>query len=131
MIGAKLRYAIIGWSFKLNPILGIGTFDFTAVSIYDPIFGDYGRGSEAFLTGLFARVGLPALLLLATFVAALARGVRSGQHLHLAVGIVLFVAMLAYGSFINAYDFVFLAMLGLLASAGERMWPGREAPARG
>lgn len=30
MIGAKLHYAIIGWSFKLNPILGIGATTFGA-----------------------------------------------------------------------------------------------------
>lgn len=28
MIGAKLHYAIIGWNFKLNPILGIGAMSF-------------------------------------------------------------------------------------------------------
>ena len=28
MIGAKLHYAIIGWNFKLNPILGIGAMMF-------------------------------------------------------------------------------------------------------
>jgi len=102
-----------------NPIFGIGTFDFLSLSDFDPLFGDRSRGSEAFLTGLYARVGLPALILVAAFVAAIVNSVKANRHLNAIVGLFLFIAMLAYGSFLNAYDFVFLIMIGLLASARD------------
>ena len=117
---AKAIYRTYLWAEHLriasqNPLFGIGTFDFDAVTMIDPNFSAPSRGSEAFLTGLFARVGLPALLFVVALCTAIARGVRRGGHAHFVVGLTLFIAMLAYGSFINAYDFVFLVMIGLLA----------------
>lgn len=104
-----------------NPVFGIGTFDFAALADYDPVVGEWGIGSESFLTGLYARVGLPMLLLVAAFIAAIVRGGHSGGHLSFVIGLLMFVAMVSYGSFINAYDFVFLVMIGLLADrAGFR-----------
>lgn len=102
-----------------NPVLGIGTFDFAALADYDPTVGEWGLGSESFLTGLYARVGTPALLLIATFVTAIRLRDEPGLHLRTMIALLLFVAMLAYGSFVNIYDFVFLVMLGLLAERGR------------
>lgn len=118
---ARTIYRTWIWSEHLriaaaNPIFGVGTFNFTALANYDPLLGNQSQGSEAFLTGLYARVGLPSLLLLASFFAAIVRGIRLAQPLVAIVGISLFVAMLAYGSFLNAYDFVFLVMIGLMVA---------------
>ena len=117
---AKAVYRTFLWAEHLklaaqNPLFGIGTFDFMERATFDPSFTGDSTGSESFLTGLLARDGLPIVLLLAGFISA---AVRTGQReaIRLAVGLVLFVAMLTYGSFINAYDFVFLTMLGLLAA---------------
>jgi len=98
-----------------NPLFGIGTFDFLALSNINPILDATSRGSESFLTGLYARVGLPTLLLLWSILSAIKQGVDVDSHLHLVIGLFVFEAMLAYGSFMNPYDFVFLLMLGLLA----------------
>jgi hypothetical protein len=109
-----------------NPLFGIGTFDFFAVSSFDPMFADMSSGSEAYLTGLLARVGLPVILFVAAFVAAIMRGIRVDDETVPVVGLFLFLAMLAYGSFINAYDFVFLVMIGLLSA--PRMRSKRSLP---
>ena len=98
-----------------NPIFGIGTFEFGALADYDPVVGQLGAGSESFLTGLYVRVGLPTLLLVAGFLAAIRSGAHSEERLRYVIGLLMFVAMLSYGSFINVYDFVFLVMIGLLA----------------
>ena len=116
---ARAIYRTWLWSEHLriasqNPILGVGTFNFGLVSSIDPLFG--ANGSEAFLTGLYARVGVPAVLLVAALLSAIVRGLESNDDMHILVGLAMFVAMLAYGSFINAYDFVFLVMIGLLAA---------------
>jgi len=118
---ARAIYRTWLWSEHLriasqNPILGVGTFSFGLASSVDPLFGDLGNGSEAFLTGLYARVGVPAVLLVAALLSAIVRGLESNEDMHILVGLAMFVAMLAYGSFINAYDFVFLVMIGLLAA---------------
>ena len=117
---AKAIYRTWMWAehFRLashNPLLGIGTFDFGTLSTDDPLFSDLSNGSETYLTGLLARVGLLAVLLFASFGSAMLAGIRSNDDTRPVVGLFLFVAMLAYGSFINAYDFVFLVMIGLLA----------------
>ena len=96
-----------------SPWVGIGTNDFALLadtSLKMPV----GSGSESFLTGLYARVGLPALLLLGFFVATVKSQVRGGRVLPPAISLLLFVAMLAYGSFLVPYNFAFLVMLGLL-----------------
>lgn len=113
-----------------NPVFGIGTFDFSAIANFDPIIGGEGTGSESFLTGLYARVGLPTLLLVAAFVSAVRHGAHAGDHLKLVIGLLMFVAMLSYGSFITVYDFVFLIMVGLLAgpSVPKRLERWRADP---
>jgi len=118
---ARAIYRTWLWSEHLriasqNPILGVGTFSFGSASSVDPLFSDLSNGSEAFLTGLYARVGVPAVLLVAALLSAIVRGLESNDDMHILVGLAIFVAMLAYGSFVNAYDFVFLVMIGLLAA---------------
>lgn len=98
-----------------NPIFGIGSFDFTTMAEYDPIIGEGGTGSESYLTALYARVGLSSLLLVVAFVSAMLRNARSTNDLTFMMGLMIFVAMLSYGSFITAYDFIFLVMIGVLS----------------
>lgn len=98
-----------------NPLLGIGTHDFAALADVPAEFGG-GSGSESFLTGLYARVGLPSLLFVAFFVASLWRQVRMHNELPCLVALLLVVAMLAYGSFLVPYNFAFLVMVGLLGA---------------
>ena len=108
-----------------NPIFGVGTFDFSAIADFDPIGSKGGTGSESFLTGLYARVGLCSLLLIAGFTSAIRSGARANDHMKLVVGIFVFVAMIAYGSFVSAYSFIFLIMVGLLAGSSireEQFW---------
>lgn len=98
---------------EANLLFGIGTFDFGALS---PTLGDKTIGSESFITGLYARIGLPAAILVLAFVGAISQGLRSDGRLHMVAGIILFVAMLAYGGIVAAYNFSFLCMMGLLAA---------------
>lgn len=117
---ARTVYRTWLWSEHLrlaaeNPLLGIGTNSF--VDLADaPAELVLGSGSESFLTGLYARVGVASLLLVAFFVALLARQLRARHEVPALVALLLFVAMLAYGSFLVPYNFVFLVMVGLLSS---------------
>jgi hypothetical protein len=99
-----------------NPLLGVGTLDFAALAADEPVTGRVGSGSESFLTGLYARVGLPSLLFLAFILASIWNGVRRGRHEQLMMGQLLIVAMLAYGSFIVPYNFVCLVLFGYVCS---------------
>jgi hypothetical protein len=94
-----------------NPLLGVGTFDFTAAADYAEVEGRESSGSEAFLTGLYARVGLPAVLFLAFIAVSIWKGIKAAQHEQLMIGMLLVVAMLTYGSFIVPYNFMFLVMI--------------------
>lgn len=130
---ARAIYRTFVWSehlrlASLNPIFGIGTFDFASLSTFNPVFEDVpSSGSESFLTALLARVGVPAVLLFSAFVWLSVSTHRLRPHLRMVTGLVLFVAMITYGSFITPYDFLFLVMLGLLAT---RRSPSHELRGR-
>jgi hypothetical protein len=112
-----------------NPLFGIGTFDFAAISDNSLELG-IGSGSESFLTGLYARVGLPALLLLGFFVSTIWRQLKGGRVLPALMGSLLAVAMLAYGSFLVSYNFVFLVMVGLICGSSSLKSIKRASPKR-
>lgn len=99
---------------RLNPILGVGTFD---LATFNPELGAMSIGSESFITNMYARIGLPILVLVFAFSSAIRQGLKSNGDMSMVVGITLFVAMAAYGGFIVGYDFTFLSMLGVLAGA--------------
>jgi hypothetical protein len=117
-----------GRLFWSQPLVGVGTFDFMASARFDPLFLQETSGSESFLTGIFARVGLLALLFFAGIFAAMTRALRTGDSLPALMAIVLFVAMLAYGSFLNAYDFVFLCIFIPLVSTANARAEGQPGP---
>lgn len=93
-------------------LFGVGTFDFTILS---EKLGKLSSGSESFLTGMYARVGVSVLLFITGMLSAIRSGFKQDHDISMVAGIVLFVAMLAYGGFIAAYDFTFLTLMGLLA----------------
>jgi O-antigen ligase len=109
---------------QANPIFGIGTFDFTKLS---EKLGHLSIGSESFVTGTYARIGVPVLVFVAALLSAVRTGLRRNKEIAMVVGIILFVAMLTYGGFIAAYDFNFLTLMGLLAGAAR---PPLRAPSR-
>lgn len=107
---------------QANPIFGIGTFDFTKLS---EKLGHLSIGSESFVTGTYARIGVPVLVFVAAFLSAVRTGLRRNREIAMVVGIILFVAMLTYSGFIAAYDLTFLTLTGLLAGAAR---PASTAP---
>jgi hypothetical protein len=92
---------------KDSPVVGVGTFEMET---------PYSSGSEVFLTRLYARVGLPALIFVYALFSAISHGVRAARLMPPMAGMTMLIAMLAYGSFINPYDFIFLVMAGLMAA---------------
>jgi hypothetical protein len=130
-INPSYRTAIWREHFRLaeqNPILGIGSFD---SSVFAGEIAESGlgiTGSEAFLTGLYARVGIPELIFILALFSAIFRGVKARDDLVMVMGVSIFIAMLTYGSIVNAYGFVFLVMVGLLVPAKR---PGEQTRAPG
>jgi hypothetical protein len=125
---AKTVYRTWIWSEHLriasdNPIIGVGSFDFSNLARNEPIKGLTGSGSEAFLTGLYARVGAPVIFLVAFFGLTIGLRIKQSQAISPMVGIIFFVAMLAYGSFIVPYNFVFLIMVGLISAIDKKSLP--------
>jgi len=110
--------AIRGWMIEQhwnliaeNPLFGVGTFDFQQLNTGYEFFDKFSGGTEAYLTGLIARIGLPALLLLFAIFARRWPVIDGREDLARTVKLVLFLAMITYGSFIVPYDFIFLLML--------------------
>ncbi len=98
-----------------NPFFGIGTFNLKNVTIMDELLEGATTGSEAWLTGMFARVGAPLALLMADIWSMIHRGLEKPMDLlPMGTGLILLTAMLVYGSFLAPYDFLFLVLAGLL-----------------
>lgn len=110
-----------------NPFFGVGTFLLADTHSGYGLFESLGvLGSEAYLTGTFARIGLPfALLLYAIFFAK--RPIAEGQADFVrCMKLFLFLAMIFYGSFISPYDLIFLLMMVAIAGG---IVPERRATA--
>ncbi|HEY4355968.1 MAG TPA: O-antigen ligase family protein [Acidobacteriaceae bacterium] len=99
-------------AFSSSPLFGIGTFDFDKIS--DGGLAIATSGSEAFLTGMLARLGLVTLLCFAAFIAAAARAMRENNHLAVAMVLMILCAMFGYGSIVTTHDFAFMAMVGFV-----------------
>ena len=103
-------------AFWESPLIGIGTFDLASLNTGYGALDDNVTGSEAFVTGMLARIGL---LSIPFFIAVLimrqpVKG--SAQELSSAIRVALLIAMTTYGSFVAPYDFVFF--LAIVAIAG-------------
>lgn len=94
-----------------HPWTGIGTFDLSQLTTGYESFDDSGTGSEAFVTGLLARIGLlSAFLYLALFFPG---GHLTGEEADRSTvtRIALIVGMTTYGSFVAVYDVLFLILV--------------------
>lgn len=110
-----------------NPFFGVGTFLLADTHSGYGLFESLGvLGSEAYLTGTFARIGLPFVLLLYVIFFA-KRPIAEGQADFVrCMKLFLFLAMIFYGSFINPYDLIFLLMM--VAIAGGVVSRGHASP---
>jgi hypothetical protein len=107
------------WSqhFKIyakNPVFGVGTFDFNDYKDDTTKAYQQSTGSESFLTGLLARVGLAALLIVFLIFIIQSEAMRNENSLKYVLSFYIFITMISYGSFMVAYNFMFLIIFGLL-----------------
>lgn len=112
-------------AFWESPLVGIGTFDLSMLNSGYGALDNSGTGSEAFVTGILARIGLLSLLVFVPIFLMpqhlSGRDINASLHMRIA----LFVAMVTYGSFVNAYDFVFFLMI--VAVTGG-IWAPHDLP---
>jgi hypothetical protein len=94
--------------------LGIGTYDFSAVTFDAPAGHDPGTGSESFITSLLARIGVPALFIVAAIFQAARKAFRSDDQAAACFAILLLGAMLTYGSMLTPYNLLFYLMFSAL-----------------
>lgn len=102
------QHMAVFWS---SPFTGIGTFDLAQLTTGYEVFDNSGTGSEAFVTGLLARIGLISLLLYVAvfFPGRDLRGENGDRSIVTRIGLI--VGMVTYGSFVNVYDVLFLLLL--------------------
>jgi len=93
--------------FKESPFIGNGTVR--------NLFNEYNFGSEAFLTSLLARVGFLIVPFIMFFIHQLKLAIRRNNIPKYCLLCLIPIMMLAYGSHIVPYNFLFLLMFGLLA----------------
>jgi O-antigen ligase len=96
-------------AFSGSPLFGIGTFDFDKIS--DGMLRLPTVGSESFLTGLLARLGLLSVFCMGALVGVASRAMREGNQVAVAMVLIIVCAMFGYGSIVTSHDFVFLALL--------------------
>jgi len=98
--------------FMENPWIGRGTFQLENVVPFEE--SGTATGSESFLTGLFARIGVLAVLFVYFIYLLAGDAAREKDRLSFCFAIFFAVSSLAYGSYIVPYDFVFLALFGAM-----------------
>jgi len=115
--------------FFQDPLFGVGTFNLLDTA---PEFATVASsGTESFLTGLFARIGIAAVLFVVFILQVANSAARHRDHLSFSLMIIFAVTSLAYGSYIVPYDFIFLAMFGAMNfSRGRCLQADADTPAR-
>ena len=103
-------------AFRQSPLTGIGTFDFRMLTSGYGVLDDSVTGSEAFVTALLARVGLISLFFFGAIFLFRHTSEPRESDLSLCAKLALLIGMITYGSFVNAYDVVFILLM--LAIAG-------------
>lgn len=96
-----------------SPIIGVGTFDFASLKTESTKSYHASTGSESFITGLLARVGLPALLMVYLIFVIQRDGMNSRNPLVYLISLFIFISMISYGSFLVPYNFMFLLLFGV------------------
>lgn len=138
---AAIRSFIISRHLSLfaeSPWFGAGTFEFQQLTSGYGALDNISAGSEAYVSALFARVGVSAAILLYAIFLARHGTDRSNRDMATCAKIALFIGMMTYGSFVNSYDIIFLLlMLGIIGGvyvptvnepATKRAMPNREIP---
>ncbi len=97
-----------------SPIFGVGTYDFN--SYKDKVTKSYqnSSGSESFITSLLARVGLLALLVVGLLYTIQKQAMKNRNQFVYVLSLFIFMTMISYGSFMVAYNFMFLLLFGLV-----------------
>jgi len=103
-------------AFLGSPLIGVGTFEFGDLMPEHSLV----TGSEAFITGLLARVGMPALLFLYFAFRLAADAARERDRLAFSLVALFTISMLSYGSYIVPYNFNFLVLFGAMNLAAAR-----------
>jgi len=131
--GAVTQSTYRGWLwgrhldlFLSAPLTGIGTYEFADLNPSTAAFR-IGTGSESFLTSWLARAGLCFLPFVYWLVRLGDRSAARPTPFEGCIFVTLWVAALAYGSFIVPYNFIFLLLFGLLLR--ERAAEAPAAPA--
>lgn len=106
-------------AFRESPFIGIGTFDLRMLNSGYGALDNSVTGSEAFITGMLARIGLLSTLLFAALFVVRQPLSGAARELSTATRIALVVAMVTYGSFVNVYDVVFVLMIVAVAGGIE------------
>ena len=98
--------------YQTSPIYGVGTFDYRKFIISNYDKNDAGSGSEGFITGLLARIGLMILPLLFFLVHLGSEGLRKAEPYKYLLPILIILIMLNYGSFMNPYNMMYYIIFG-------------------
>ncbi len=92
--------------FKTSPFIGKGTYSLNSEFNFS--------GSESFLTGWLARVGLLIIPLVLFFLGLIKKAMITQNQFLYSLLLCIFVIMLNYGSFMVPYNFLFILMFGLI-----------------
>ncbi|MBU2494630.1 MAG: O-antigen ligase family protein [Bacteroidetes bacterium] len=125
MIGTELsgsaRSFIMNQQYDLflsAPLTGVGTYK---------LINDYNlSGTEAFLSGLFARLGLISILFFAFFVKLFSRSIIIKDYQRSIVILMFFIIMLSYGVVMVPYDLIFLLFIGLISEGNDSKYLKQE-----
>lgn len=117
---SKTVYRTWLWQQHINALvtshyMGMGTFSFVDI-LADPLItiGEEARGSESFLTGFLARIGLWGVLFPVAIVSIVMNSYRN-KRFHVPVFALMFIYLsLTYGSFITPYNFVMILFMFLI-----------------
>ena len=106
--------------YSQNPVFGVGTYDFNDYK--DKITKSYQRssGSESFITALIARIGLLAFLIIYLLFLFQRTSMKNKNPFVYMITIYIFIAMISYGSFMVAYNFMFLLLFGMINNKTHR-----------
>jgi len=96
--------------FKRNPLMGIGTFEFSKEVIPPPDAPGGLTASETPLTGFFARVGLCTVFFILFFRELWINGLNLNDKYKYFLPLLILISMLSYGSYFNPYNFIFLIL---------------------
>lgn len=96
-----------------SPVFGVGTFNFNDYKDDNGKVYHQSSGSESFITALLARIGLPALLVVYLLFHIQGESTRKRNPFVYILTLYIIITMISYGSFMVAYNFMFLLLFGL------------------